>query len=293
MTKPDLIQIVVTIDTARDPSLEDMLSAVLSVASPAGWAEETLPTGEVRTVVHTENPVHASEIESAVREVLPAASISRNVVEQKDWVLAWREYFTPVEAGRRFLVLAPWMEKEKAETNRSVIIIEPKMAFGTGHHNTTALCLAAISDLADAGRISSGMRFLDLGTGSGILGIGCAHLGMTGVGLDIDLQSVENALENCEANGVAHGEDNPVFAIRRGSITDTDETHDLVLANILADPLVMMAPDIVKRMKKDGVLVLSGLLTIQADKVAAAYMAEGLPEPARMESGEWSALIWS
>lgn len=293
MTKPDLIQIVVTVDAALDPALEDMLSAVLSLASPAGWAEETLPTGEIRATVHTENPAHAGEIEAALREALPSAVISRNVVEQKDWVLAWREYFTPVEAGSRFLVLAPWMEKERAETNRSVIIIEPKMAFGTGHHNTTALCLAAVSDLADAGRVSSGMRFLDLGTGSGILGIGCTHLGMTGLGLDIDLQSVENALENCEANGVSHSGENPVFAIRRGSITDTDETYDLVLANILADPLVMMAPDIVKRLRKGGVLVLSGLLTIQADKVAAAYTAQGLPEPARMESGEWSALIWS
>lgn len=293
MSKPDLIQIVVTIDTAVDPSLEDMLGAVLSLASPAGWAEETLPTGEVRAVVHTENPAHAGEIESAVREALPGALVSRNVVEQKDWVLAWREYFTPVESGKRFLVLAPWMQKEKAETTRSVIVIEPKMAFGTGHHNTTALCLAAISDLADTGRISSGMRFLDLGTGSGILGIGCTHLGMTGLGLDIDLQSVENALENCDANNVPHSGEKPVFAIRRGSITDTDETYDLVLANILADPLVMMAPDIVARVKKGGVLVLSGLLTIQADKVATAYMAEGLPEPTRMESGEWSALIWS
>lgn len=292
MTKSDLIQLVVTIDAALDPSLEDMLSAVLSLASPAGWAEETLPTGDIRAVVHTENPAHASEIEAAVREALPAAVVTRNVVEQKDWALAWRDYFTPVEAGKRFLVLAPWMEKEKKATERSVIIIEPKMAFGTGHHNTTALCLAAISDLADAGRISSGMRFLDLGTGSGILGIGCAHLGMTGLGLDIDLQSIENALENCEANGMSHTGENPVFVVRRGSITDTDATYDLVLANILADPLVMMAPDIVKRVKKGGALVLSGLLTIQADKVATAYMAEGLPEPARMESGEWSALIW-
>lgn len=293
MTKPELIQIAVTVDAALDPSSEDLLNAVLSVASPAGWAEETLPTGEIRAVVHTENPAHADEVNAAVREALPLALISRKAVERKDWMFAWRDYFTPVEAGGRFLVLAPWMEKEKAETSRTAIIIEPKMAFGTGHHNTTALCLAAISDLADAGKVSAGMRFLDLGTGSGILGIGCALLGMTGVGLDIDLQAVENALENCEINGISHSGENPAFEIRRGGIADTGERYDLVLANILADPLVTMAPDIVERLKPGGALVLSGILTIQADRVAAAYAGRGLPEPARIESGEWAALVWA
>ena len=285
---PDLIQITVTVDS----DTEDLLSAVLAVNAPFGWAEETLPTGEIKAVVHTDNPVHALEVEEAVRSFLPAAGLARYTVEQKDWVLAWREFFTPVEAGSRFLVLAPWMEEERRATARLVITIEPKMAFGTGHHNTTALCLAALSDLADKERVGPGMRFLDLGTGSGILGIGCAHLGLTGLGLDIDLLSVENSLENCRVNNIACAGDSPVFAVKRGSIEDADGTFDLILANILADPLISMAPNIAGRLKKGGVLVLSGLLTIQADKVAAAYEAQGLGFPRRMESGEWSALVW-
>lgn len=284
----DLIQLAVTVD-ADD---EDMLNAVLALNAPAGWAEETLPGGDMRVTVHTENPLHATELETAIRAALPGAAIERAIVEQKNWLLAWREFFTPVAAGSRFLVLAPWMEEEKRNTARDVILIEPKMAFGTGHHETTALCLGALSDLADAGRLNRNMRFLDLGTGSGILGIACAHLGLSGLGLDIDLQAVENASENCRANGVSLDGDSPVFTIRRGSIADTDDAYDLILANILADPLVSMAPDIVKRMKKGGALVLSGLLAIQADKVAAAYEAEGLPAPRRKVSGEWAALIW-
>ena len=284
----DLIQLSITVDSDD----EDLLSGVLSVNAPTGWEEETLPTGEICARVHTDNPVYAVELEDAIRANLPGVVLARSVVEQKNWVLAWREYFTPVFAGERFLVLAPWMEEEKRNTSRTVITIEPKMAFGTGHHNTTALCLGVLSDLADKGRIIPGARFLDLGTGSGILGIGCAHLGLTGLGLDIDILAVENAVENCVVNGIAHSGSSPAFCIQRGSIDDADEEFDLVLANILADPLISMAPAIVRRVKAGGVLVLSGLLIIQADKVCAAYEAEGLPPPRRVLSGEWAALVW-
>ena len=169
------------------------------------------------------------------------------------------------------------------------ILIEPKSAFGTGHHATTALCLRVVSDLLEAGRLQQGQHFLDLGTGSGVLGIGCCKFGLTGEGLDIDPLAVDNAVENRALNAIAPEN----FTVAEGSIDAvTGKQFDLVLANILARPLTEMAADIVRACRPGGCLVLSGLLEIQADGVTAAYKAQGLPEPRRIIDGEWAALVW-
>lgn len=252
-----------------------------------GWEEETLATGEVLFRVHIENPALLQDLLGSVQAMLPEASIERTEVPQQDWTSAWREFFTPVPVGSHFMVIAPWMQEEVDLDSRTPIIIEPKTAFGTGHHATTALCLACVSDLASAGRIRSGMRFFDIGTGSGILGIGCALLGMSGVGVDIDILAVENAEENRHANNVAES-----FTIGQGSADFTDEQFDVVLANILAQPLKDLAPEITRRVRDGGCLVLSGLLEHQADSVEEAYRALGLPEARRVIAGEWAALLW-
>ena len=151
------------------------------------------------------------------------------------------------------------------------------------------LCLRVVSDLLEAGRLQAGQHFLDLGTGSGVLGIGCCKSGLTGEGLDIDPLAVDNALENRVLNAVAPEN----FTVAEGSIgAVAGKRFDLVLANILARPLTEMAADIVRACRPGGCLVLSGLLEIQADGVAAAYRAQGLPEPHRIIDGEWAALVW-
>ncbi len=144
-----------------------------------------------------------------------------------------------------------------------------------------------LSDLLDAGRVKAGMEFLDLGTGSGILGVGCCLSGLTGVGADIDPLAVENARENRTLNGVRG------FEILSGSTEAVaGRAFDLVLANILARPLRELAPDIVKLLRPGGCLVLSGLLEVQADDVEAAYTALGLPCARRIVEGDWTALVW-
>ena len=141
--------------------------------------------------------------------------------------------------------------------------------------------------LLDQGRIASGQTFLDLGTGSGVLGIACCKSGLSGLGLDIDPLAVDNALENRELNQVS-GFDAALGGIEAA----VGHSFDLVLANILARPLMELAPAVAAARKPHGCLVLSGLLEIQADGVEAAYKAQGLPTARRVIEGEWCALVW-
>ncbi len=285
---PDLIRLEAVIEQEN----ADFLSAVLALAVPHGWEEQTLPDGRLLCRVHTENQAFCAELEATLRERLPGLRLTRSVVPNVDWTIAWREFFTPVQAGR-FLVLPPWLAEEHKNSQSSVLLIEPKTAFGTGHHATTALCLRAISELAAQNKISPADRFLDLGCGSGILSIACAKLGLAGLGLDIDLLAIENSQENSLLNGLAPG-GKPGFDLRRGSIEQAgQESFNLILANILAAPLKELAPHIVKALAKNGRLVLSGILDIQADAVESAYRQQGLPPARRILDGEWAALVWS
>lgn len=291
---PALTRIAITLSPDHGPEEADRLLGLLSLRVAHGWEEEILPTGEMRCIVHSSVPEFCEELAAHAAAAVPEADVRMSAEEAVDWVEAWKGYFTPVRAGKRFLVTAPWMRDEAAKAEgegRALIVIEPKSAFGTGHHATTALCLAAVSDLYDEGRIKAGMRFLDLGAGSGILGLGLGQLGLTGEGLDIDLAAVDNALENRDANGVSPD----VFTVRRGSVEEASGPYDIIMANILAEPLKHLAPAITALRGPEGrrpLLVLSGLLAIQADAVEAAYTALGLPEARRIIDGEWAALIF-
>lgn len=272
------------------PEQAELLNAMLAMLVSHGWEETDTPEGGLLALVHSKSADFCRELAAKLHETCPDWQCRISVVPEEDWVSSWKEFFTPVEAGSRFLVLAPWMEKEKAGASRQVIVIEPKTAFGTGHHATTALCLRALSDLFDAGLVGPGLRFLDLGTGSGILGIGAALLGLSGIGVDVDVQAVENAVENRALNGVSPA----AFQVERGSLEAAgSETFDLILANILAEPLINLAMPLVKRLKPGAPLILSGVLDRQAEAVAAAYKAAGMGGPSVIVQGEWVSLVWS
>ena len=274
-------------DVLAAEDIADIVSGILVFRVASGWEEQSLPDGGTRFIIHAPDASFIQSLTEELQTLRPSLDIRVSNVETQDWQQVWREYFTPVACGDLFLVLPPWREHDALLEGRLPIIIEPRSAFGTGHHASTVLCLEAISELYQAGRIAPGMSFLDLGTGSGILGIGCCRLGLSGIGLDTDPLAIDNALENRERNQCLK------FELAVGSMERVaGSSFDLAIANILAGPLQALAPDIRRVLKNSGCLVLSGILTIQADAVEASYRREGFGAARRKRSGEWTALIW-
>lgn len=276
----------------------DLVSGILALRATHGWEEQDLPEGGVRFRVHGQTPELCRGIEDEIRALVANARLEHTNIEDKDWTEAWREFFTPVPIEDTFIVVAPWMP-EAANASPDLIcgefcsyplpvVINPKTAFGTGHHYSTALCLTALARWFKAGKIKPGQTFFDLGTGSGILAIACARLGLSGLACDIDPVAVENALENRAINYLDGN-----FEVVSGSVDIVQgRTFDCILANILADPLKEMAPDIVSGLASGGVLALSGILTEQAAAVEEAFMSQGLPKAQWINLENWSALVW-
>lgn len=294
---PELHRLDIVVTEEDFPLAEALVARSVSF----GWEEESLSTGESRLRVHCEDKNVLDALTVDIRALVPAADIRVGVVPHRDWMEAWRDFFTPVRAGK-FLILPPWLADTDPQ-GRQPILIEPKSAFGTGHHPTTTLCLEAISRLHAAGLLRSGQTFLDLGTGTGILGIGCAKLGLTGLGVDIDPLAVGNAAENRALNQVGDA-----FAVKSGSVDAVaGQQFDVVIANILAGPLKEMAPDILPLVRPGGCLILSGFLKVQLAGLETAYAPLGsgakltapsaATDPTRSacpdaETDEWVCLVW-
>jgi ribosomal protein L11 methyltransferase len=273
------------VDALFPGDVPESLEPFLAQRVPWGWQEEDVPGG-VRIRMHFPQEHAAVETSRRLAREYPDSLVDIGTERQVDWSVTWREFFEPVRSGR-FLIVPPWVEPERIDPGATPIVIEPKMAFGTGHHPTTFLCLQAIDEVCGA---RSGEWFLDLGTGSGILGIACAKAGLRGIGLDIDPVAVDNAKENIDANGVQ-----PAFSVAAGSLDclRPGARFGLIVANILAHPLADMAESMTQRLEPRGALVLSGLLREQVDFVRSAYTAKGLADPRILERGEWAALVFS
>jgi len=186
------------------------------------------------------------------------ATVATREIEDRDWVNSSQEQFEPIPIGERLLVAPSWHPADPGD-DRVRIELDPGMAFGTGSHPTTRLCLQWLCE-----ELRPGQTVIDYGCGSGILGIAAALLGASSVcGVDIDPQAVASAAVNAQRNGVTLD--------LRLSTDPAPTAADVVLANILSNPLKVLAPLLSALVRPRGSLVLAGLLDRQAGEVAAAY----------------------
>ena len=215
---------------------------------------------------------------SAYGDTIPAPP-TVTTIREEDWATGWRQHFAPTRIGRR-LVIKPTWEPFAPEPGDLIIELDPGMAFGTGTHPTTRLCLEALEKLGHPGEV------LDVGTGSGILAMAAARLGARRVvGTDIDPDAVEVARENCAMNGVT-------VELVTTPLAEIPGRFDVVLANILAEDLVRMAADLTAKVAHDGFLILSGILVEREPYVIAGFAATGLALAETTRQGEWSCLLY-
>jgi ribosomal protein L11 methyltransferase len=221
----------------------------------AGWKNNRVSVLlDESTAIETWLAAVANRIGDAVPE-----STGRTTIEEQDWVRRSQAQFGPIAIGR-LAIVPTW--HEPPDPAACIVRIDPGTAFGTGAHPTTRLCLAWMD--ANLGR---GASVLDYGCGSGILSICAARLGAGPVaGVDIDPQAVEAARANAARNGVQAQYTTPDEFAR-----DPSRTFDLVVANILANPLCLLAPTLARRVRAGGHLILSGILERQAESVIDAY----------------------
>jgi len=203
-------------------------------------------------------------------------------IEGDDWIEIWRTHFRPIHLGA-VVVVPEWINYEKAE-REEIVRLDNNMAFGTGEHETTSMCIELLQKYLTPSSVC-----IDVGCGSGILGISAVKLGAKFAYLtDIDVVAVESARHNASLNGVL----DRVEIARSDLLSDSSLKADIVLANITADILERLAPSIPKNLKNGGTLILSGIINEKVDRVTEIYKSLGLTLTEKKNKGEWNALAF-
>lgn len=209
-------------------------------------------------------------------------------VQSEEWSTSWRATFRPIRVGRRILVLPTW-EESPALPGDIVLRLDPGMAFGTGSHETTRLCLTLLERILEERNWDSPPTVLDLGTGSGILAMAAVHLGTGRVlALDIDPEAVAVAEGNLAANGLAG-------RVECGTtpLEQLNGSYDIILANILAEELVRLSPHLARSLAPGGLLILSGILAEKEQLVLDGFAPSPLEHRETLHDGEWVAMLYS
>jgi ribosomal protein L11 methyltransferase len=295
-----------------DGEMAEAASEVLSRFAPNGIVIESThiqpdphgeghPTGPLRVCAYLPVDEQVEDKRRRLEQALWHLGFVRSLpepqfrsIEEADWAESWKKHFQPIEIGDRLMVVPPWVEIQ--DPFRLVVRIDPGMAFGTGSHPSTQMCLAMIADWFNSQPPTLPLEaptLIDLGCGSGILAIAALKLGASfALGVDLDPQAVQAARHNAQANDVAERLD-----LQVGSLVEILVGHfslhsaNLVVANILAPVLVrMLSEGLGKLLNPEGVLVLAGILDEQAAEVIAAARNQGLLLVAEQHMGDWVSL---
>lgn len=240
---------------------------VLEIAKIDLIDEELLAKNRETARIHIyispeDNPAEATAF---LEERFRAENINFKILTDKCDVEAcldnWKKYFYPIEIGEKLLVRPVWREDYDPK-GRTILHLEPGIAFGTGTHETTRLCLEALEKY-----VSDGAAVLDVGCGSGILAVASLLLGAkSAIGIDIDELAVKSSIENAERNGVS----DRYTAIHGNLADEVTGTYDIITANIVADAIIMLSGDIEKHMHKDTVYIMSGIIDSRLEDVLSA-----------------------
>lgn len=211
----------------------------------------------------------------------PVTALEIEHVPAHDWLQQWRASLEPITIAGRVTIMPTMIDAEAAH-NGIVIFLEPKMAFGTGHHATTQLCIEFLTEA-----IAPGQHWIDLGTGSGLLAIVAAKLGAARVlALDCDRDAIDEASENIDVNGCADRID-----VRLADIVSEElPPSDGIVANLHSELLLQLSSRIVAALRPGGIAIVSGILSSQSKEVETQFVRSGFSRYAKRERGEWVAL---
>lgn len=260
---------------------------VLEIAKIDLIDEELLAKNRETARIHIyispeDNPAEATAF---LEERFRAENISFRILTDKCDVEGcldnWKKYFYPIEIGEKLLIRPVWRDDYEPK-GRTVLHLEPGIAFGTGTHETTRLCLEALEKY-----VNDGARVLDVGCGSGILAVASLLLGAkSAIGIDIDELAVKSSIENAERNGVSER-----YTAIHGNLADeVMGTYDIITANIVADAIIMLSGDIEKHMHKDTVYIMSGIIDSRLEDVLSALPKTLKIIETRTEKG-WYCLV--
>ena len=201
-------------------------------------------------------------------------------ISERDWNESWKKKLQPIDVGKLFSILPPWA---KERSDRINLIIDPGMAFGTGHHQTTQTCLLLIEKYSHQ---CSKKRFLDVGTGTGILAICASKLGfIEAVGVDTDPLAVDAAVRNIRLNNLEN------ISVKGGDIAAVDGKFDFVAANLLSDIIIAIAPQLADRVREHGIILLSGMISGQEEEIGVLMEKLGLKCLEQFADGIWVSLV--